>query len=96
MVSLKEQADVIVPKWEDYFQPMHAIYARQPVLTALNHALAHGKKRMISFYDDVSVKSIEPATIQQFDPEGYTFFNANTPEELAEAERIWSKIQKHL
>ena len=96
MISLRSQADVIVPRWNGYYQPLHAIYARQTVLTALNQALANGQKRMISFYDAVQVKTVEPETITQFDPKGLTFFNANTPAELAEAEQIWSKLENSL
>lgn len=87
-LSLAEQADVIVPFWEENYQPMHAVYGRERCLAAVEKALARGRRRLISFYDDLHVHTIPPDTIRQYDPAGRTFFNANTPEELAQAENF--------
>ena len=87
-LSLAEQADVIVPFWEENYQPMHAVYGRERCLAAVEKALERGRRRLISFYDDLHVLTIPPDTIRQYDPRGRSFFNANTPEELAEAEQL--------
>ncbi len=90
LLSLADQADVIVPYWEDQYQTMHAVYARDPVRAAVAAALAQGQRRMIGFYDQVRVRTVTAAEITPFDPDGLTFFNANTPAELAAAEAIKS------
>ena len=87
-MSLAENGDVIVPLWQGYHQTMHAVYARLPVLVAVEDALAAGKRRMISFYPQVKVVEVGEPVITRFDPDGRTFFNVNTPEELEEAERM--------
>ena len=46
---------------------------------------------MVSFYDDITLKRISADTIRTLDPEGHTFFNVNTPDELAQAEEILTK-----
>ena len=84
-------ADVIVPFWEENYQPMHTVYGRVSCLEAIERALARGRKRLISFYDDLHVLTIPPDTIRHYDPDGLTFFNANTPEELSQAEQFLSR-----
>lgn len=88
LLSLADQADVVVPYWQDQYQTMHAVYARDPVRAAVAAALARGQKRMIGFYDQVRVRPVTAAEITPFDPGGLTFFNANTPAELSAAEAI--------
>ena len=80
-------ADVTVPRWNDRLQPLCAVYSAA-CLPAIEASLAAGQKRMISFHDQVRVKVIEEAVVARFDPEGLSFFNLNTPEDLARAERL--------
>ena len=80
--------DVIVPRWDNQFQTMHAIYKRTTCLTAVENALADQQTRMISFFPSVLLHKIEPDEVAQFDPHGRSFFNINTPEDLAEAEKM--------
>ena len=67
---------------------MQAVYEREVVLSAVNTALAHNKKRMISFYDEIIIHTVDEETIRELDPTGLTFFNVNTPEDLEEATQI--------
>jgi molybdopterin-guanine dinucleotide biosynthesis protein A len=89
LLSLAPAADVIVPHWDDRFQTMHAVYARQPALRAVRAALDRGERRMISIYDDLNVLPVEAEQVARFDPEGKSFFNVNTPEDLLLAEALW-------
>ena len=82
LIERVQEADVAVPVWEDRFQPLCAVYRRETVLQAVEDALAAGKKRMISFFEDVRVVEVNSAEIAHHDPDGLTFFNINTPEEL--------------
>ena len=91
LLSMADEADVIVPEWEGMYQTMHAVYARKKVLKAVENALAAGNQRMISFYPEVKVHKVPPEEIAKFDPQGRSFFNVNTPEDLAEAERLLSQ-----
>jgi molybdopterin-guanine dinucleotide biosynthesis protein A len=38
--------------------------------------------RIINFFDEVRVRVVEPDEVARFDPQGWTFFNVNTPEDL--------------
>jgi molybdopterin-guanine dinucleotide biosynthesis protein A len=80
--------DVVIPRTQAYLEPMHAVYRREPVLAAIQAALDRGERRMISFLPDVRVRELGEAEWQALDPAGRAFFNVNTPEELAEAQRL--------
>jgi len=86
LLSLAAQADVVIPKWRGEYEPLCAVYARQ-CLAPVEAALDAGERRMISFFSRVRVFPLEEPEWSSFDPDGLTFFNVNTPEELAEAER---------
>jgi molybdopterin-guanine dinucleotide biosynthesis protein A len=86
LLSRAPQADVVIPKWEGEFEPLCAVYARR-CLTAVEAALDAGERRMISFFPQVRVLALDESEWLPFDPEGLTFFNVNTPQELAEAEK---------
>ena len=81
--------DVVVPHWEDRFQPLHAVY-RQSVLPLLEAQLVRGELRPVFLFDKVRTRKIEPAEIKRFDPEGLSFFNMNSPDDYHEALRRWS------
>ncbi len=88
IIEQRAGADVVVPKWDGRFQPTHALYRRKTCLAAVEDALANDRRRMIGFYRDVVVREISADIITQFSPDGHTFFNINTPEELTLAEQL--------
>jgi molybdopterin-guanine dinucleotide biosynthesis protein A len=87
LLSTAPQADVVVPLRDGEFEPMLAAYSRR-CLPAIEQALAAGQRRMISFFPDVDVHPVDQAALQAFDRDGLSFFNVNSPDELAEAERL--------
>lgn len=87
-LDVADSADVVVPIWENRHQPMHAIYRREVVLAAVERALQDNRRRMIGFYEWVRVREVSAETVAQFDPTGLTFFNINTPADLAQATQI--------
>jgi molybdopterin-guanine dinucleotide biosynthesis protein A len=86
LLSLAGKADVVIPRLRDEYEPMCAVYARR-CLAEVAAALEAGQRRMISFFPRVRVLPVEEPDWKIFDPEASTFFNVNTPEDLAEAER---------
>jgi len=88
LVGLAPQADVVIPRHGDKYEPLHAVYNPRNCLPALENALAAGAKRLISFFPQVKVLTVEESELSRLDPHGLSFFNINTPEDLAQAERI--------
>jgi molybdenum cofactor guanylyltransferase len=93
MIEQSDNADVVVPRWEGTYQTLHAVYNRKRALRAVEQALADGERRMISFYPQLRVHTVTAETIREIDPQGRSFFNVNTPEELEEAERLLAELR---
>jgi molybdopterin-guanine dinucleotide biosynthesis protein A len=81
-------ADVVIPEWKGNLEPLHAVYRRLTCLQAIEHALRSGEKRVAGFFPEVAVKVLGEEAVAELDPRGLSFFNVNTPADLAEAERI--------
>ncbi len=91
LVDMTSRADVVVPHHEGIFEPLHALYNKQACLPSIGAALEAGKKSLISFYPMVHVLPVEESVLSRLDPRGLSFFNVNTLEDLAQAERILSE-----
>lgn len=85
MVSLRHHAQAIVPRWQRYPEPLHAVYSKS-CLTPIEQKLSAGSLKMISFYQEIEVLYLEQDDIARFDPQGRSFSNINTPEDLAQAD----------
>ena len=87
-ILLEKNCDVVMPATAEGLEPLHAVYRRSTCLPVVEAALQEGRRRMISWLDSVEMHTIPPEVVQKYDPTGHIFTNLNTPEELAEAERI--------
>ena len=85
--------DVVVPFWEDRFQPLHAVY-RTSVLPLLKEQLDRGELRPIYLFDRVQTCKVDEDTIRRFDPEGLSFLNMNTPEDYELALKRWHEVRR--
>jgi molybdopterin-guanine dinucleotide biosynthesis protein A len=84
MVGLRGTADAVVPRWEAFPEPLHAVYSRA-CLPAVEGNLQAGMRKMAAFYDKIRVRYVDREEIVRFDPTGRSFANINTPAELAAA-----------
>ena len=82
--------DVVVPYWQDRFQPLHAVY-RTSVVPLLKEQLERGELRPIFLYDKVRTRTVGEEEIRRFDPEGLSFFNMNAPADYARALMLWQQ-----
>ncbi|MFN8492128.1 MAG: molybdenum cofactor guanylyltransferase [Caldilineaceae bacterium] len=79
--------DAVVPLVAGYEQPLHALYHRS-IAPAITQCLAAGERRANSFLKHGRVRWVREDELRPLDPHLYSFFNANTPEEWAEAVRL--------
>ncbi|HET6319571.1 MAG TPA: molybdopterin-guanine dinucleotide biosynthesis protein MobB, partial [Chloroflexota bacterium] len=78
----------VIPRSQGSLEPMHAVYRRAPALAAIEAALGRGEQRMISYFRDVRVREVAEDEWRPLSPDGRAFFNVNTPEDLARAQRL--------
>lgn len=72
--------DLVLPKSEHGFEPLHALYGAG-CLPAMVECLKQGRKKIISILPGLRVREVDAAEVAQFDPRFASFSNINTPEE---------------
>ena len=82
--------DVVVPFWQERFQPLHAVY-RRSVTPLLGEQLERGELRPVFLYDKVRTRKVSEEEISWFDPEGLSFVNMNSPADYEAALQLWRK-----
>lgn len=79
--------DVVVPRVARYPQGLHAVYS-QRCLEPIRADLEANRLKVIGFYERVRVRYLDEPEYEPFDAHGLSFFNVNTPDELARAQRL--------
>jgi molybdopterin-guanine dinucleotide biosynthesis protein A len=87
LVSLGGEADLVIPKPADGYQPLCACYSRACVEPIRSRLAAHAL-RVQDLADDVRVREIGPPELAAFDHADVLFFNVNTPEDHGRAEQL--------
>jgi molybdopterin-guanine dinucleotide biosynthesis protein A len=82
-----EGYNVVIPKPNNYFQPLHAIYSKD-CIQPIKEQLHRNDLQVFGFFNRVEVKCISAEEVKAFDPRGIAFFNINTKNDTEEAERI--------
>ncbi len=76
MNSLSRGYDVTVPLVNGYYEPLHAIYSRN-CMAPIESSIKRGKKQIISFFDQVSVRHVTEDEIRKFVDPSLCFRNIN-------------------
>jgi molybdopterin-guanine dinucleotide biosynthesis protein A len=79
---VEENVDVVIPRSAEGLEPLHAVYRREACLPAIEAAIEADLWKVIAWFPQVKVRELT------VDNEERAFWNVNTPEEFAEAERI--------
>lgn len=90
-ILVKNEADVVIAKSEEGYEPIHAVYRRETCLPAIEAAIEADQWKVIAWFPQVKVHTLTVQDIRQYDPSGLAFWNVNTPEEFMEAEQIASR-----
>ena len=81
LADLRDTADVIVPRWQKYPEPLHAVYSKA-CLEPVEKQIEAGNLKITRFYNDVTIRFIDREEIMRFDPQGRSFTNVNRPGDL--------------
>jgi molybdenum cofactor guanylyltransferase len=88
MLALPRNFDALVPysmnKARNTLnaETLHAIYSRRHI-GLLYEKLQHGMRSIADYLAIIDVKYLEPMIVGSYDPNGYSFSNINTPDDLA-------------
>ena len=72
---------MVVPVRNGRWEPLFALYHRR-CIPAIVDAVERGDRKIVSFYGKVKVKELVEKNWRAVDPEGLSFLNVNTPEEM--------------
>ena len=82
LISLSPGFDIVIPKTEDGWQPLHAVYS-QKCLPFMEDLLLKGNLKIIDFFHRMKKREVPAEEISLFDPRMLSFLNLNTPEDFA-------------
>jgi molybdopterin-guanine dinucleotide biosynthesis protein A len=86
-IDLSPGFDITIPRTEDGFQPLHAVYS-QRCLPFMEDLLRRDILKIIDFFPRVKKRELSTEEIRRFDPELISFLNINTPEDLERLQQI--------
>ena len=84
MMELADSHPAVVPRSGGYIEPLFALYSRS-LERAAAAFLEAGKRKIHRFLEEVGPLYLEEEEVSRLDPEGLSFFNVNTPEDLRKA-----------
>ena len=87
-ILVAEEADVVIAKGEEGYEPLHAVYRRATCLPAIEAAIAADQWKVVAWFPQVKVRLLTPEELKVYDPSGLAFWNVNTPEEFVKAQEI--------
>lgn len=88
-------ADVAIPRVNgDFYEPLHAVYRREPCRKAIFRAIQSDKRRLVSWFPSVRVVEMDEALCRKLDIDGLAFFNINSKEDFLLATQIELEKQK--
>lgn len=78
MASRADAGGVLIPESPSGFEPLHALYGKG-CLAAIEATLQSGHRRIVSFFDQANVSTLNVEQVAYFDPSFASFININTP-----------------
>jgi molybdopterin-guanine dinucleotide biosynthesis protein A len=88
------QTDIIMPETAAGLEPLCAIYSKRCLNTAEHH-IKQDKFKIQRALGGHRWKKIPESKLRSKDPELKSFFNINTPQEMAQAEKMAAKGGAH-
>jgi molybdenum cofactor guanylyltransferase len=80
--SLADGFDAVVPRTDDFYEPLFAIY-RKSCLEPMKLLLEQGNFRIYDFYTELKVRYVNEEEIARIPGAARSLININTPEEFA-------------
>jgi len=74
--------DVVIPNTREGYEPLCAVYSKR-CLRPIERQLEQGEAKIANFFSRVRVKEVAEDRLRAADPKLVSFFNINTPEDLA-------------
>lgn len=87
VVGRAPEGDVVIPRVAGQYETLHAVYGRA-CLSPMETRLRAGRLKVVGFFPDVRVVTVEEEEIARHGDPAVIFMNVNTPEELDRARAL--------
>ena len=87
MIEVSDGYDFTLPKVNNLYEPLHAVYSKN-CIAPIEAILGQNKKVIIELFNYVKVKFIGAGEIDRFDSQRLSYFNINNKEDLELARKI--------
>jgi molybdopterin-guanine dinucleotide biosynthesis protein A len=81
MLGMRGNFDAVVPLLDGWYEPLFALYHRR-CFPLIADVLETDERKIISFYKKIKVREVTERRWRTVDPQGLSFKNVNTPEDL--------------
>ena len=88
IIGAKEGFDAVVPKVNDYYDPLLAMYNRRCLPAIARQLEEPDKRQVIGFYRKIRIRTVAEEEWRKVDPDALSFKNVNTPSDLAEIDGL--------
>ncbi len=86
LISLAPGYDVVIPRVAEFPETLHAVYGKR-CLEPIKRRLLADQLKIIGFFDEVRVRTVERDEVAHFDPAFRSFLNMNTSAD-------WERVQR--
>ena len=84
ILDQRVEHDAVVPVLDGRPEPTHAAYSKV-CLSPMERRLEARQLKIAGFFDDVRVRPVSEAQVDEIDPDRLSFLNVNTPDDLERA-----------
>jgi len=85
--AIEPRIDIVIPETSKGFEPLCAVYSKR-CFKPLEAQLAENELKIQQVFQKVRVKRISEDILRKSDPDLRSFYNINTPDDLAKANNI--------
>ena len=87
LIDLAPGFDVVVPRIDDMYEPLHAVYSRN-CLASISELMEQDSLGISQLFGLVNTRYVDKGEIARLDPQFLSFFNINTFDDLRRAKEV--------
>ena len=87
LVARAPGCDVVIPRHQKGKEALHAVYSKR-CIEPIRRLLQRDEAAIVKFFPEVKVCYVDEPVLREFDPEGLSFVNINTPGDLEYAQAL--------
>jgi molybdopterin-guanine dinucleotide biosynthesis protein A len=81
LLALRGSADIVAPLHGEFYEPLMALYSKR-CMPVVARAIEAGERQVVAVYKKTRLRTLSEKRWRKLDPEGRSFWNVNTQEDL--------------